>query len=179
MSQFFQGVTVGSLPPSVAEVFETDGSDANVSSNAIQILGGTTSNDNDNGIVTDGATNIVTVYLTNRQSNTVTTTDATPTLLASFNLGAVAAAYLFSGEILAYNVTDGTAAAYTFTEASRTDGATATELGTDTKDSYEDASMVTCDFTVDVSGNSFEIEVEGIAGKTIHWLSFFTYRKVS
>ena len=95
--------------PSVPTSFVTDvNSPAVPAANVLNVLGGTTFINDDDGILTDGSSgsNTLTVFLTNRISNTVTTTDATPTNLSVNGLGASANVYNFEVNVAAYNTTD-------------------------------------------------------------------------
>ncbi len=99
--------------------------------NNIFLVGGTTSVNNTNGIVTSGnaGTSTETINLSNRITGTATTTDAaTPVVLTSFALGATPATYLLEIRIIAYNVTDALSAGYTSTSTIRTTGAAASEI---------------------------------------------------
>ena len=178
MSQFWQGFTAGSLPANVATSYVEDSGTAIPALNILKVLANETNVNNDNGIQTVGSGNTVTVQLTNRITGAVTTTNATPTTVVSLSLGAVAGTYYVTGDIVAYNVTDAAGAAYSFSGAATTDGATATELGSDEKDIFEAAAMITCDFNIGVTGNTAYLEVIGIAGKTIDWSCLLTYRYI-
>lgn len=109
---------------------------------------------------------------------TVTTTDATPTTLLTFSLGATPGTILAQGDITAYNVTDAAGASYTFVGAAVTTGLAGTEISVENKDIFEQAAMSAADFDLGVSGNNAVITVTGIAGKTINWSALFTYRFV-
>lgn len=144
----------------------------------INILTDDTNVDNDDGIQSEGSGSTVTIKLTNRNKGTATTTDATPTSLMTVDLGATPGVYIAEGNLVAFNTTDTSGSGYTFIGAVRTDGATATELGIENKDIFEEASMAAADFSVGVSGNNLVVTVTGIAAKTIDWSGIFTYRFV-
>jgi len=166
----------GIPPPDVPTEFVTDDGVAIPVANILNVLANDTNVNNDNGIQTIGSGNTVTIQLTNRITGTVTTTDATPTTLVSLSLGVVPGTYYVTGDIVAYNITDSAGGAYSFSGAAQTDGATATELGSDEKDVFEAAAMITCDFNIGVTANTAFIEVIGIAGKSIDWSCLLTYR---
>ena len=178
MSQFFQGVVAGALPPVVATSYVSNNGTAVPVANILNVLASDTTADNDNGIQTIGSGNTLTVQLTNRVTASITTTDATPTQLVSLSLGAVPGVYLVQGDITAYDVTDIAGASYTFSGAAITDGAVATEISVESKDTFEQAAISAADFNLGVTVNSAYIEVIGIAGKTINWSCLFTYRFV-
>lgn len=183
MSQFFQNQQ-GVIPPGTAIVTVTGDTGGAVGPNGagnIFVIGGTASTNNDNGILVAGnaGTNTEVITLTNRQTGQVTTTDATPTTIITFALGATPGVFYLHGSIVAYDLTDVAGGAYDYSSGVRTTGAAATELGTEYKDVFEEAAMATADFNVIVSGNSLIVQVVGIAAKTIDWNAELTYRFVS
>lgn len=181
MSQFFIDTNVAPppLPPTVPTSFTTDSGIAVPAANNLNVFGIDSIVNNDNGIMTTGSGSTVNAVLTNRATGTVTTTDATPTTAITFSLGATPGVYYFRGSIVAYDLTDVAGGAYDFSTGFRTDGATATELGTEYKDVFEEAAMATADFNVLASGNNLIVQVVGIAAKTIDWNAEISYRFVS
>ncbi len=185
MSQFYVGVTAAPLPPTVPTQFNTQNGNATPSGNILIINGFDSTENNDNGIISKGGVagtgtvNEVDIILTNRSTGQVTTSDVTPTTIITFSLGATPGVFYINGDIAAYDLTDIAGGAYSFTSGARTDGVTATEIGTEFKDVLEDVAMITSDYAVSVSGNNVIISVIGIAGKTIHWNCYLTYRFVS
>lgn len=173
------GILVPSGTPSVATSYVTDSGTAIPVANILNVLANDTSSNNDNGIQTIGSGNTVTIQLTNRVTGTVTTTDATPTVCASLTLGAVAAVYLLEGDAVAFDVTDTAGGAYSFAGATRTDGATSTTFGSEFINQFEEAAMAASNVILADSGNTVQVQVVGIAGKTIHWSVQFTYRLVT
>lgn len=172
-------VSTGSLPPSVPTSFTTDSGVAVPVANNLNIFGIDSAANNDNGISTSGSGATVNVILTNRMTDTVTTANATPTTILTFPLGATSGVYFIEGDIVAYDLTDVAGGAYSFASGVRTTGAAAVDMGIEFKDSFEEAAMATADFDVTVSGNNSIITVTGIAGKTINWNVYLTYRFVS
>jgi hypothetical protein len=175
LSQIYK--TVASTP-SVATTYHTQNGDAVPAANILNIYAADTNEDNDNGIRTIGSGNTVTVQLTNRITGTVTTTDATPTVLVTVSLGATPGVYLVTGDVTAYNTTDSAGASYTFEGAATTTGLVGTEIGNEQKNQFEQAAMADADFELGVSGNNAVITVTGIALKTINWSCLFNYRFV-
>ena len=182
MSQIYVPLSDNVLPPDVPTSFITDSGTVIPALNIVNIVGGETNVNNDNGIRVianpTGSNNMV-VQLTNRITGIVTTTDATPTPLVTVPLGATPGTYVVSGDLTAYNLTDSAGASYTYTGAATTDGATATEIGSEQRNTFEQAAMATTDFSFGVSGNNAVVTVVGIVGKVIHWSCLFTYRFVS
>ena len=166
-------------PPQVPITFTEDSGSAQAAANILNVLGLDTTANSDNGISTLGSGNTVTILLTNRQTGTVTTADATPTNVLSFALGATPGVYFFEGNVIAFNTTDTAGAGYAFSSAIRTTGAAGVEIATQFEDLFEEAAMSTADIDVTVSANNLVITVTGVAAKTINWNGFLTYRFVS
>lgn len=188
MSQFYIGVTAGSLPPTVPTRFITDiNSPAIPLANDLNEIGGQVSTNNVFGIQTDGSSgsNTLTVQLTNRIIATptpvITTTDAATTVkLYTFPLGSTAATYLFDIKVVAYNVTDNLSAAYQLYKVSKTDGITVTDISANPGIIAEEGAMsgvIVGSFFL--LPNSVGVQVNGLAGKTIHWSVLTTYTVVS
>jgi len=121
-----------------------------------------------------------TVTLTNRITGSVTTSNATPTTLASFALSGSAGIYRFSIEIVGYDSTDDEGVGYSIFGSVRTDGAAATLIGVpdklvDEEEAPIDLSISTCDANLTVSGNNAIIQVTGVAATTIKWYTLTTY----
>jgi hypothetical protein len=156
-----------------------DSGSATTAAGIMSLLTSDTTTNNDNGITGIFGASTGTLYLTNRATATVTTADATPTTALSFSLGATPGVFFLEGNIVAYDVTDVAGGSYSFTSGMRTDGASATELGSEFKDSFEELAMQNADFNIVTSGNNVIVQVVGILAKTIHWNVYLTYRFVS
>lgn len=192
MSEYHIISTSAPPPPAVPTSFVTQNGTAVPAANILNVNAYDSTENNDNGIVTkggiasgnppgSGAISEMDIYLTNRATGTVTTTDATPTTALTFSLatGGATGVYFINGDIVAYDVTDVAGGAYSFVSGARTLAGVGTEIGTEFKDVLEEAAMVTADFSVSVTGNNFIVSVQGIAGKTINWNVSLTYRFVS
>lgn len=183
MSQFFVGVSAGSLPPSVPTSFTTDVGTVIPAANNVNLTGTDTNANNDNGIRVianpTGSANME-VQLTNRITGIVTTDDISgqTATLVSLSLGGDPGVYFVEGSIVAYDVTDAAGAAYSFSGAATTDGENGTEISVESKDIFEQAAMETADFSLGVSGNTASITVTGVVGKEVHWSALFVYRFV-
>ncbi len=146
--------------------------------NNINVFGQSTTINNDNGIRTfNGGAGELDVRLTNRITGSVTTSDATPTTIASFSLDAVATVYTFDIQIACFNSTDINGDGYFISGTARTDGVTATLCGTPDKIVNEEV-IDTADANMIVSGNTVIIQATGIAGKTHRWRTVATYVQV-
>lgn len=186
MSQIFKPLTSsGPIPPIIPTSFQTQNGTGVPAANILIVNGFDSTENNDNGIITKGGvvgtgtSNEVDIVLTNRATGTITTINATPTVVLTFPLGAVPGVYYFNGDIAAFDVTDTAGGAYSFTSAARTTGLAGIEIGTEFKDVLEEAAMAASDIAVSVSANNFIVTVTGIAAKTINWNAFLTYRFVS
>lgn len=165
------GTDIISITPDQGIVVVADGA------GNVNILASSSSAFSEKGIVTIGTANTETITLTNRVSGQVITSDATPTTVITFALGAVAAVYSFSGFATAKAVVSGEGASYFFESCFRTDGVTAVEIGTESSTFFEDASFVTGDTTVSASGGNVIIQVVGISA-TVNWDAILTFRRV-
>jgi len=148
----------------------------------LNVIGGTTEINNNNGLRTDGSTNnnILTVQITNRLSGSVITSDATPTALITFamsptNLGSAIGVATFDIQITGYNTTDNAGVGYAIFGSVRTTGAATILIDTPDKIVNEEASQVTADANLIVSGNNVIVQVTGIALKTINWKAVGVY----
>lgn len=180
MSQIYKRVTSGSLPPDVPTSFITDeNSPAVPINNELNVLGGQSDEDNDNGIRTDGSSgsNTLTIQLTNRIQGGITTNDATPTTASSFTMVDVGS-YIFEMKASAYNITDGLSAGYSLFGCARFDGADSFLVGTPDKIVNEEGGMALCDFNMIVGGvgsGLVSFQVTGLAGKEISWCTVGLY----
>lgn len=180
MSQVIKNLASGPVPPTVPTSFHTDVNSPSIPiANIENIIGGTTSINNNNGVQTDGSSgsNIITVQLTNRIQGTVTTTDATPTTILSFNLGAIAAVFTFQTEIACFNLTNVNGDGYSIFGTARTNGITATLCDNPDKVINEEVND-NADATMVVSGNDVIIQAVGLPGVTHHWRALTTYMQV-
>lgn len=148
--------------------------------NNINLLGGTSSTNNANGITVVGnaGTSTETFTLTNRQNGSVTTSDATPTTLISFTASASATIYNLQFKIAAFDATDTAGAAYHVDAGARTTGAAVTIFPDADFVDNEEAAMAATDINVVASGNNIILQVTGIAGKTIRWNGQLNYIQV-
>jgi len=180
MSQYTRVVTSGNLPPIVPVQFTADDATTAVpAAGNLNVFTNDTTANNDNGIRSTASGSTVTTQLTNRQTGAITTSDATPTTALTFALGATPGVYYIEGNVAAFDVTDTAGGVYNFISGMRTDGATATEIGSEFKDSFEEAAMSASDIAISASANNMIITVTGIAAKTIDWNAFITFRFVS
>lgn len=182
MSQFFQGSQSAPPPPTVATTYVTDvNSPAIPAARILDVFGGTTTTINNNGIQTDGSSgsNVLTVQLTNRSTGSATTTDATLTTLITLPLGSTPGVYFIGGDITAFDITDSAGAGYSFNTVLKTDGVTATEIGTEYTTELEDLAMITADIFSTASGNNLLVQIQGVAATTIHWYGKIEFDRVT
>lgn len=180
MSQFYQGVTSGALPPSVPTSFQTQNGTAVPAANVLIVNGFDSTQNNDNGIITKGGVvgtgtaNELDVVITNRVTGTVTTTDATLTTIVTF-VFPTTGVYAFDFNVASFNTTDVLGACYALFVGVRSDGVTATKLNLEDKIVNEETGDTGCNISAAVSGNSVLIQATGIAAKTINWNAVGTY----
>ncbi len=188
MSQIYKAVTAGNLPPSVPTSFTTQSGSAVPAANILIIDAYDTSENNDNGIETKGGVaggnppgtglaNEVDIYLTNRVTGQITTSDSTLTTLISFPL-AVNTVYSMSGTVTARSTATGEGASFEFLTSIRRSAGVAIEIGSEYPTEFVDATLATSDIFVIVSGNNMILQCQGVALTTINWDGFFTYRQV-
>lgn len=178
--------TGGPSPPDVPTQINTQDGNAVPLANILIVNGFDSEENNDNGIITKGGVvgtgiqNEVDVVLTNRVVGAITTLDATPVDMITFDLatGGATGVYIFTGDVTAYNINDNAGASYTFEAAARTSAGVGTEIAVEIKNSFEELAMAPATFSISVSGNNLLVSVTGIAAKAINWNSFFTYRFV-
>jgi len=179
MSQIIKNLSSGPVPPSVPTSFVTDSGTAVPAANVLNDLGNTSTSNNNNGITTTGSGNTVTTLLTNRIGATTTTVNATLTTIATFSLGAIPGVFSFEGRFSGFIPASGRGGTYFFEGSARTDGATATEIGSDVDVVFEDVAMAASDVFFTTSGNNVLLQVQGILGATINWRVLSDYTFVS
>ncbi len=175
MSQIFS-TTSGSTPPTVATSYHTDfkadlvtpDGEAIPSMNRLNVLGGP-------GISTYADPNLgqnIFIKLENGCEETTTTTDAVPKDIICIALETFPSAAMVETRVVGF-VTDtvnaGKGVSYFLTIGARTDGANAALIGVVDKLLFEDAALVGCDATFNVSGNNLVITVTGLPVTTMKW----------
>ena len=185
MSQFYQGVVAGSLPPTVPTSFVTDNGTIIPAANVVNINGGSTSANTANGIQVianpTGSNNEV-IQLTNRISGSATSTGSVTTTLITFPLSATPGTYTFDISIAGFataGVGTPLGAGYTIVGAIRSTGVSAVLLPSQAVDSFEEGSLSANLASLSVSGNNALVQVSGVAAYTIDWHAVGSYVFVS
>lgn len=170
MSQFYQGVTAGVLPPSVPTSFQTDSGTATPAANILNVV---TPGSGTQGIATSGSGNTITITVSGFVSGTGTTIGATtadlitvtPTDLKGFSIQSLVSGYdlvnnqTIGGELLGVGRKNGTV----------------TIIGTPDKTAEADAALSTGSYDLVASGATFIVRVTGVAGRTISWGARLNY----
>ncbi len=184
MSEFFLGITSGSLPPSVPTQFTADDATTAIpSGNNLYVLSRDVSSNNDNGIRTKADPNLsdnLYIELTNRLQGSGSTVGATTADIITFT-PTVIGTYDFEFRTAAYNTTSSIGAGYKVYGAIRFDGVNSNLCGTPNTIDSEEGAMSACDIDIVVPGGpSVVLRVTGYALQTINWgaVGEYTFRGV-
>jgi hypothetical protein len=110
------------------------------------------------------------VQLANSSVGSATTTGATTANIITIPLGASPGTYQFEARVAAFNASTPSSAGYNVYGTFRTDGTTATLVGN--QDIFnEDATLEDADAYFIASGNNAILQVLGVVGLTIDWVS--------
>jgi hypothetical protein len=175
-------VSSNPLPPTIPTSFLTNSGTGVPASNQLSITGGTSTDNNLNGIETDANPNLskfVHVKLTNRATGSITTTDGSTVNLVTLPLGSTPGVYAISGSICGYIPAASQGGGYFFEGVTRTDGATATEFTGQFTNFQEDSAIQTAFVLAATSGNNFVLEITGIAATSINWVGVVNFTFVS
>ncbi len=175
MSQFFQGVTAGGLPPSVPTSFTTDNSTVAIpSANNINVF---TPGNGTQGIATSASGSTITITLidtflsgtaqtVNAGNATFTSVVPVPISNSVVNIRANIAGYAKSSEI---------AIGAELIGAVRNVGAVLQIIQDVEVTRNNDASLAAWSATFTTSGTNVLIQVTGVAGFTINWTAIIDY----
>ena len=141
--------------------------------NNINIVGGSSTINNANGITTaKSSASTETIFLTNRITGSATSIGLSTTTIITFPLSTTPGTYTFDCSIAGF-ATAGAGlplgAGYTIVGSIRSNGTTATLLPSQAVDSFEDAALASNTSSLAVSGNNALIQVTGVTGFTIDW----------
>lgn len=178
MSQIYVPLTSsGPIPPNIATSYVTDDGTAIPALNVLNVLGGS-------GIETSADPNLsnnVFITLQNSQTDTVTTTDATPTTLTIIDASA-SGTYTLEARIAVHTVTGPAGAGYSIFGSAISNGLAVTIIDDTDKINHNDASLAGATLGVDAidvnfitSGTNIIIQVTGLAATTIKWAGFSVY----
>lgn len=177
MSQIYKSLTSGPVPPIVPTTFVTDvDSPAIPIANILNVLGNDTTENNNNGIRTDGSSgsNTLTVQITNRLQGSVSTSGATTGDIITFT-PTVIGTYSIEYRVAAYNETSLLGAGYSMFGAIRFDGVNSNICDIFDEIVNEEGTMTNVDIAVVVSGANVILRATGYALQDINWSSVGLY----
>lgn len=180
MSQFFQGVTAGSLPPVVSTSYPTDDGTAIPASNILNVNGLDSIENNSNGILTRASPNLsnnLQIILSNRIRVTATTSDgAGQTQTITVMTPAVSTGVTFVVSITGYDSTNNAIAGGELVGiAKRSSGGTTSIVGTNDTFDEADSGLNTADWDIVTDGTNLQAQFVGVAGRSIAWSAVFIY----
>lgn len=177
MSQIIKNLASGPVPPTVATSYVTDvNSPAIPLANVLNVLGNDTTENNANGVRTDGSSgsNTLTVQLTNRLQGSGTTVGAGTADVITFT-PTVIGTYALEYRTAAYNTTSLLGAGYSFFGAVRFDGVNTVLCDATDEINNEEGAMIAVDLGVVISGANVILRATGYAAQTINWSSVGLY----
>jgi len=144
--------------------------------NNINLLGGTSTVNNNNGITTVGnaGTSTETITLTNRFQGTGSTIGATTADIVTFALGVTPGTYTLNFFLSGFDAVTPSGVQYTISGGVRTTGAAATLIGRNI-DVNSEAALVASIADLVISANNVILRVTGVAGLTISWSAVGSY----
>ena len=183
MSQFYQGTTAGSLPPSVPTSFVTQDGTAVPELQVLIVNAFDSTQNNANGIITKGGVvgtgtaNEVDVVLTNRTKVTATTSDgAGQTQTVTIFTPTVSTGIEFSVTFIGYDSANNEVAGGSLEGvAKRSAGGTTAITGTNDTLDEADAGLITADWDIVTDGTLIQAQFVGVAGRSISWSAVFIY----
>jgi len=181
LSQITKPLTsAGPIPPIIATTYTADdATTATPAANNLNLLTSDAIANDDDGIRSTASGSSVYTQLTNRQTGTISTTDATLTTIQTFAMGATPGTVNVWGNVQGYASVGPQGASYGFSGAFLTDGASATEIASEYHDEFETAGFVDGDIFLTSSGNNVLVQVQGPAALSVNWNSLLEFRMVS
>lgn len=179
MSEYHIASQSAPPPPEVPTDFVTDSGTAIPAANILNVNGGSTSvNDNDGirVIANPDLSNNELIQLTNRLYGTATTVGAGTADIITF-APSVIGVYSLECRIAAYNTTTPLGSGYSLFGAIRFDGVNSNVCDTFDEIVNEEGAMAGVDIAVVVSGANIIVRATGYAGQTINWsaVSLYTF----
>ena len=166
MSQFYQGVTAGVLPPTVPTSFQTD---SGIAVPAAGVLNVVTPGGGTQGIATSGAGSTITITLSGANVGSVTTVDAQTLTLLTIPM-ANNSALTLDVLISAFESTlPGAAGSNLIATFIRTGGGVPTIVQQADDQQNISATLSAVSYTITGSGGNVIVTVTGQAGVTINW----------
>lgn len=126
----------------------------------------------------DTATNTITISLDGNETSTGSTVGKVNTNLATITLGGTPTVYTFEAEIAGFESTTPAGVGGKIICTARTDGASASIIGIQSKYIVTEAALAVCDFNFQASGNDIIVQVTGTIGVTVNWRANVSYVSV-
>lgn len=186
MSQIYKPLTSGGpIPPTIPTEFETQDGSAIPAANILIVDAFDVTENNVNGIDTKGgvaagdppgtgATNEVSIYLTNRLQGSATTVSTGTADIITF-VPTVIGTYSMEFRVAAYNTTSLLGAGYSLFGAIRFDGANSNICDPFDAIDNEEGTMGNTGLDIVVSGANVILRATGYLAQTINWSSVGLY----
>ena len=180
MSQIIKNLASGPVPPPVPTSFVTDvNSPAIPIANVLDVFGGTTSENNNNGVQTDGSSgsDILTIQLTNRSRATAITSDgAGQTQTINLFIPVASTGITFVASFVGYDSANNIMAGGELVGIARTSSLSAVSVvGTNDTFDESDAALMTADWDIITDGVNLQAQFVGVAGHSISWTMTLIY----
>lgn len=158
----------GPVPPTVATTYTEDSGTATPAANNLNVNGS-------NGIKTSGTGSTVTISIQNGITSNTTTTNNETVTITSIPLSSSTQVYSFDIRVAAYRTSGGAGAGFNIWGTVRTNGTTASLVGTPDKVVNLDPLLSSANSNLSVSGNNAIITVTGVSAIPMQWGSFSVY----
>lgn len=181
MSQVYKNSgSSGPVPPTVATSYVTDSGIAIPAANVLNVLTSDTTVNDDDGIISTGSANTVTVLLTNRAKVTATTSDGGgQTQTVTIFTPLVSSAITFVVSVTGYDSANNEVAGGELVGIGRRSaGGVTVVVGTNDTFDETDSGLMASDWDIVTNGTAIQAQFVGVAGRTINWSAVLIYDQV-